>query len=144
MNAWHLSLQVLKDHSGWPSTAVADTGDSVLASLVLKSSQVTHYDSGTAHTDGVTHGHGSSVDVALWVRDVQEFHVGEGDHWEGFVELEKVDVGEVEAGFCQDFFGSVVRGDRKINGFDLSIGVADDSSEGLQAEAVHFLLRHQN
>jgi hypothetical protein len=92
------SLQVLDDHGGRPSAAVADGSQAVLAAPVLEGGQQALHETGAAHADGVAHGDCAAVDVDLLVRDVQQRPVGEAHHGERLVELEEVDLPNVHPG----------------------------------------------
>jgi hypothetical protein len=78
----------------------------------------------------MSHGYCASVQVDFVLSDIKQFHVGDADNREGFVELEVVDLADCETGAGQYFLGGLVGGDGEVNGIEFCIGVSDYSGQG--------------
>ena len=128
----------LQNKSTGTATTVANTSASKLTTLSLENTQKCHKDTGTTGTERVTNGNSTSVNVHLVFGQVEQFHVGEGNDTESFVDLEGVNLvlsdtglleglGDGESGGCGEFAG-LLGGVRK----------AEDLSDGLEVEFFQF------
>jgi len=84
----------------------------------------------------MAHGDGAAVDVDLVVRNVEGLHVAQHDGGEGFVELEKVDIGKGHAAALQELFGDVDRAGQHQRRVGADIGEGLDAAARLQAHAL--------
>jgi hypothetical protein len=89
-------------------------------------------------------GNCSSEDIGLFLRNIEEFHIGEADHCEGFVEFKEVDVLDFEACLFEGVLGGVVGSDGEIDGFGLCVSVTDDLCQGFDTQFLDFGLRHED
>ena len=89
-------------------------------------------------------GAGAAVDVDLVVGDVESVHGQQGDHCEGLVDLEQVDVLDRPVELLHQLVDGAHRGDGEFAGV-LGVGaVAQHARQGLGAEAIRCCLAGQD
>ena len=82
----------------------------------------------------MTNSNSTSVDVDLVFRQVKQFHVGEGNDAESFVDLESVNLVLSDTGLLESLGDGESRSDGEALGLALGVAPAEDLGDGFEVE----------
>lgn len=129
-------LQRLQHQRASPPAPVTDACHAQLALLLPQHAQQRRHDPRPAATERVPERDGAPVQIDLFLAQVQQLQVCERDDRERLVDLERVDVGDIDAGVLEGFRDGERGRGGKLRGRLRGVAPAKDAGEG--SEGVGF------